>query len=433
MKRNSYKFKVEDVEQFKLKVYNWANSFDDCVLLDSNNGIHACNIKQYELIAGVGSVGKLEADAGTAFSQLDTYRLMEQDWMFGSLGYDLKNELEKLTSKNPDNIGLPDMFFIQPQHVVMLKANGEGEIQTVNDAKTILQHITDTPVNNTKESSNIFEVQYRFGRQEYLDVIHKIRQHIIDGDVYEMNFCMEFYAEHAQLNPLSTYLKLREVSPTPFGAFVKFEGRYILCASPERFIKKEKNRLTSQPIKGTAKRSEDAEEDILHKKQLLASEKERAENVMIVDVVRNDLARSSKAGSVRVDELFGIYGFKQVYQMISTISSELKRDKTWLDAIKNAYPMASMTGAPKIIAMQLIDRYEKTKRGHYSGAIGYITPQDDFDFNVVIRSIIYNAETEYLSYQVGGAITYDSVPEEEYEECLLKAQAIKRVLSSDEK
>lgn len=427
MKRSSYKFRVQDIEQFKLQVYNWADSFDDCVVLDSNNGLHACNIKQYEFMAAVGSINKLSSDAGAAFDKLDTFHLLHQDWLFGSLGYDLKNELEKLQSANHDGIYLPDMFFIQPQHIVLIKEDGTGELLSVDDAESTFKGIGNE--SNEEAITNISDIQYRFGRNEYLDVINKIRQHIIEGDVYEMNFCMEFFAENVSLHPLATYLKLKQVSPTPFGAYVKFEGKYILCASPERFIKKQGNELISQPIKGTTKRSDDIEEDKAHKAALLASEKERAENVMIVDVVRNDLARSSKAGSVKVNELFGIYGFKQVYQMISTISSELKENQTWIDAIKNAYPMASMTGAPKIIAMELIDHYEKTKRGHYSGAIGYITPDGDFDFNVVIRSILYNSEDKYLSYQVGGAITYDSVPEQEYEECLLKAQAIKRVLS----
>jgi para-aminobenzoate synthetase component 1 len=221
---------------------------------------------------------------------------------------------------------------------------------------------------------------------------------------------------------------LLQKSPTPFASYFKYDHQYLLCASPERFIKKSGDKLFSQPIKGTIKRGVDEAEDAQLKNELLHSEKELAENLMIVDLVRNDLARSSKTGSVNVDELFGIYSFKQVHQMISTVSSIIKNDTHIIDAIKHAFPMGSMTGAPKIMAMELIEKYETTKRGLYSGAIGYIAPNGDFDFNVVIRSLQYNAATKYLSYEVGSAITFDSIAEQEHDECLLKAKAIMDVL-----
>jgi para-aminobenzoate synthetase component 1 len=161
----------------------------------------------------------------------------------------------------------------------------------------------------------------------------------------------------------------------------------------------------------------------------LQSEKEKAENLMIVDLVRNDLARSSKTGSVKVEELFGIYSFSQVHQMISTVSSQIKETTSAVEAIKNAFPMGSMTGAPKVMAMELIEKYENTKRGLYSGAIGYFAPNSDFDFNVVIRSIQYNESKQYLNFEVGSAITYDSDANLEYEECLLKAQAMMKALA----
>jgi len=243
-----------------------------------------------------------------------------------------------------------------------------------------------------------------------------------------MNFCQEFFAEGVRIDPLSMFDRLNQHSKAPFSAYYRLRDRYLLCASPERFLKKEGAKIISQPIKGTIRRGGDPKEDLGLKNQLASSEKDRSENVMIVDLVRNDLGRSCKAGSVEVEELFGIYGFNQVWQMISTVKGELEEGEDGIDAIRRAFPMGSMTGAPKVRSMQLIEEYEQSKRGLYSGAVGYIRPDGDFDFNVVIRSLLYNAADQYLSFQVGGAIVFDSVAEKEYEECLLKAKGILDVL-----
>jgi para-aminobenzoate synthetase component 1 len=232
------------------------------------------------------------------------------------------------------------------------------------------------------------------------------------------------------LNPVETYLRLSEISSAPFGAYYKLNDKYLLCSSPERFMKKAGNKLISQPIKGTIKRGGTDEEDIELKHSLLNDVKERAENVMIVDLVRNDLAKSCRPGSVKVEELFGIYTYPTVHQMISTVTGELDEQTHFIDALRNAFPMGSMTGAPKIEVMKLIEYYETTKRGLFSGSVGYITPDGDFDFNVVIRSLFYNEANKYLSYSTGGAITYDSIPEKEYEECMLKAKGIMKALGS---
>jgi para-aminobenzoate synthetase component 1 len=200
--------------------------------------------------------------------------------------------------------------------------------------------------------------------------------------------------------------------------------------SPERYLKKEGKTILSQPIKGTAKRYPDNPElDLKNLNALKDSEKERAENIMVVDLVRNDLSKICEHGSVHVDELCKVYSFPQVHQMISTVSGTLRDDVQFSDAVKATFPMGSMTGAPKKKVMELIERYEKSKRGLFSGSIGYITPYNDFDFNVVIRSVLYNAATRYLSFHTGSAITFSSDPEKEYEECLLKAAAIKKALA----
>jgi para-aminobenzoate synthetase component 1 len=260
--------------------------------------------------------------------------------------------------------------------------------------------------------------------------VEELQSQIRRGNCYEITFCQEFFAENVFADPLQLYVALSSISPNPFAAFYKIKRKYLCCASPERYLKKEGNKIISQPIKGTRPRNpEDGAQDRLYLEELVSSTKERSENVMIVDLVRNDLSRICKEGSVVVEELYGVYPFPQVHQMISTITGTLPDDTHCVEALRTTFPMGSMTGAPKKRVMQLIEQYEKSKRGLFSGTVGYITPEADFDFNVVIRSMLYNQETNYLSYQVGSAITFYSEPEKEYEECLLKAAAINEVLS----
>ena len=263
-----------------------------------------------------------------------------------------------------------------------------------------------------------------------LKKLNKILKHIQRGDIYETNFCQEFYAENTTIDPLETYIKLNTISKPPFATFLKCRDKYLLSASPERYIKKMGNTIVSQPIKGTAKRSEDHHKDQALKYALKHDDKERSENIMIVDLVRNDLSKTAKKGSVKVKELCKIYSFEQVHQMISTVVSKKKKKIHPVEVIKTTFPMGSMTGAPKISAMEIIESLEETKRGLYSGAVGYFSPKGNFDFNVVIRSILYNATNKYISYSVGGAITAKSIPLKEYEECLVKAKAMREVLEN---
>ena len=348
------------------------------------------------------SISKLE-DLQAAIDQKKT--------LFGHFSYDLKNELHDLTSRNNETVFFPDVHFFEPEVI--------HDFYSIPSKKT----------NYIPIDKNI-SVKSRFSRDEYIAIIKKLRNHIVDGDCYEINFCIEFYAENVKIDPIQIYFELNQNSPMPFSAFHKVDNNYLICASPERFIKKEGLKLISQPIKGTSKKGSTKAENDKLKEELLASEKERAENLMIVDLVRNDLAMSATTGSVKVEELFGIYDFASVNQMISTISAKKDTNTTSLESILNAFPMGSMTGAPKHKVMQLIEKYERSKRGLYAGSIGYFDDQNNFDFNVVIRSIAYNKDTGYLSFQVGGAITYDSIPEQEYDECLLKASAIMKVLGA---
>jgi para-aminobenzoate synthetase component 1 len=274
------------------------------------------------------------------------------------------------------------------------------------------------------------DLKQRISKEQYVQNFDKIIHHIKRGDIYEMNYCFEFYSQNVDLNTHSLFKDLDDISNPPFSAYFKADDHHLICASPERYLKKKGNKIISQPIKGTKERGKNEQEDIALKNELFNCSKERSENVMIVDLVRNDLSKSAKKASVRVEELYGAYSFTQVHHLISTITSEVNSDIHWTDLIRDTFPMGSMTGAPKIMAMKLIEKYEDTKRGLYSGSVGYVTPNGDFDFNVVIRSIIYNERNKFASFMVGGAITSKSNPEQEYAECQLKAKAMLNVLDA---
>lgn len=416
--------KVQDLDSFKQKALQWANTFDVCCCYDSNS--YPDTYGKFDFLLAVGAKDSINLKYGDAFDTLRNFYDIHKTWMFGLLSYDLKNEVEKLSSANADGLNFPDLFFFIPQYLIAVV---DGKIQIIFGEETLLERIELINVGATESHSTI-KVQCKISRELYIQTVEELKEHIARGDIYEVNFCQEFFAEHAHIDPLNIYNKLKTVSPTPFSGFFKINDQYILSASPERFLCKRENKLITQPIKGTAKRSNDIKEDELIKLNLQNDAKEQAENVMIVDLVRNDLTKSAVKGSVIVEELFGIYGFAQVYQMISTVSCQLNPEVHFIDAIRNAFPMGSMTGAPKIKAMELIENYEFSRRGAYSGTFGYITPEGDFDFNVIIRSILYQSSSNYLSFQVGGAITYASNASSEYEECMLKASAIIQTLEN---
>jgi para-aminobenzoate synthetase component 1 len=366
------------------------------------------------------------------FAVSNNDHLDDKNWQFGFISYDYKNKIEQLVSNNFDGIDLPDKHFFTPEILFQIKEHEveisfQRSIYSNQEISNLLTKIKSTSF--LEQSINKINIVPRISKKEYLENVNHLKKHIQLGDIYEVNYCQEYFAKGIQINPIDLYIRLNQKSPTPFSCFVKYNDKYIISASPERFIHKKKAKIISQPIKGTIKRGNTPEEDESLKKQLFNDEKERSENVMIVDLVRNDLSKIAKEDTVFVDELCGIYTFPQVHQMISTISGEVEKDIDLEKIIKATFPMGSMTGAPKIKAMELIEEYEKTKRGLYSGTIGYVNRKGDFDFNVVIRSVLYNKENNYLSFMVGGAITNKSEPEKEYEECLLKAKAILEVLS----
>lgn len=407
---------------FKQKALQLSATFDACCCLDSN--AYSDPYSQYDCLIAFGVDKEINLKNGDAFHQLKTFYELHQNWAFGLLSYELKNEIEELSSQHSDQLQFPDLFFFVPKYLIALQ---KDEVKVLIGDESILTTIAQVSLLEDPLRSKL-KIEAKLNKKDYVAIVEKLQEHILRGDIYEINFCQEFFARHAHIHPLTVYNELNKLSPTPFAGFFKIYDHYILSATPERFLCKRGQQLISQPIKGTAKRNLDPGLDDQIKRALKSSIKEQAENVMIVDLVRNDLTKSAIKGSVKVEELFGIYTFPQVHQMISTISCELNPAIHFIDAIKNTFPMGSMTGAPKIKAMQLIDQYELSKRGAFSGSFGCISPTGDFDFNVIIRSILYNAKEKYLSFQVGGAITYAANAEQEYEECLLKASAIMKVL-----
>lgn len=430
MKRTSKKIHLELPLDSKNKLLSWAQQFQQIVYLDSNN--YPQNYTSFDAVLAIDAHTQISCNYHDAFRKLKKYKNNIKDYIFGYLSYDLKNDTEDLNSNNFDGLHFPDLYFFQPKKLFFIK-NNELEIRYLEEFKheieSDLANIFDMDLTMAKVEHEV-KIHKRITKKEYLKKLDLILEHIHRGDIYEVNFCQEFYAENAIIDPLEVYLHLNEISKPPFAGFVKIKDKFLLSASPERFVTKENNKIISQPIKGTAKRLANKKADTDLALALGLDEKERSENIMIVDLVRNDLSKTAIKGKVKVEELCKVYTFKQVHQLISTVTSLIDDKTDSIDVIKSLFPMGSMTGAPKISAMKIIEKYESTKRGIYSGSIGYFTPNDDFDFSVVIRSILYNQSIKYLSYSVGGAITSKSNPQKEYQECLLKAIAMKRALKN---
>jgi para-aminobenzoate synthetase component 1 len=420
-------FPFSDLYTIKQQVLHWSVRLGTCSFLDNQQYPHA--LPGYECLVAAGERARLKTKSGTAFEELRHFSNVESDWLFGHFSFDLKSETEDCPSHLPDRIQFPELFFFVPevlllleQHTIQIGLYGE-------DHQRVWEEIQSTPVDRSYARTATGTVQSRMAREEYIQIIEQLRRHILRGDCYEINFCQEFFVENAWLDPLDLFREMNQVSPSPFSAFYVVDQKYLLCASPERYLKRSGQRILSQPIKGTAARNLDnpAADEAL-KSGLSASEKDRAENVMIVDLVRNDLSKICVTDSVEVSELFGIYSFAQVHQMISSIEGRLIDQLDWTDMIARTFPMGSMTGAPKKRVLELTEQYEKTKRGIFSGALGYVKPDRDFDFNVVIRSMLYNQRDHYLSWFAGSGITYKSDPQKEYEECLIKVAAFEAMI-----
>ncbi len=426
--RTTQLFSIDNPLYFKQQLLTWAQNYETVVWLDSNQ--HKDNYSVFDGAMAVDEFTAIQTDSEHAFDKLKEYQSHTNDYLFGYLSYDLKNDTEELTSANFDGLQFPALYFFQPKKLIFIKGNNVEfqYLRMEEDAiESDFEAICKSPI-TTANKPTVQQIKQRVQKEAYLAKIDTVLKHIHRGDIYEVNFCQEFYAENTTIDPLPTFQHLTEISEAPFSTFLKVDDHYALCASPERYLQKKEQTIISQPIKGTAKRVNDPLEDAAIANALSKDEKERAENIMIVDLVRNDLSKTAKKSSVTVPSLCEVHSFKQVHQLISTVQSTLTDDTHPVAVLKDTFPMGSMTGAPKVSAMQIIEQLEVSKRGLYAGAVGYFTPSGDFDFNVMIRSIFYNAAARYVSYTVGGAITAKSIPTKEYEECLLKAKAMQQVL-----
>ena len=425
MNRKEKVFKVENINDFKDKLLFFSKSKENVILLDSNS-----KKNDYEFIFSYGKISQLKS-FDNSLDKLDNYIKQVDDWIFGFVSYDLKDEIEGFSSKNLKYFDVPNLSFFQPSTIwvfdgVELKALyfDEKELFDVwNEINKI--HISCDSI----ESNPNVELKGRLSKEEYIKKIKNIKKRIKMGDTYELNFCFDFFNDNTKINPENTFKKLNKLTESPMSVYYKDHHLHVLSSSPERFIKRNKKTIISQPIKGTKKRGKNIDEDVFLINSLKNSIKEKSENHMIVDLVRNDFSRIAKKGSVKVTELSKINTYKNIHQMVSTIEAQIENDMFFSTILKSTFPMGSMTGAPKIKTMKIIDELEETSRGIYSGAIGYIDPNKNFDFNVVIRTIIYDDKLSKISVNVGSGITFKSDPKDEYEECLTKIDALKKSLS----
>jgi para-aminobenzoate synthetase component I len=410
------KVQISDLQLTKNKVLNWLKKFSTFCFLDNQA---YTNSSGFEFLAGAGVKSEISGLPGD--------KDFKGNMVFGHISYEYGNEIFRTGTDLLNLTGFPLSYFFQPEIIITCK----DDFMTIEaaNAEAVLGEIESAEIRND-ESLPVTLINSRINKDEYISTVNKLKQHIHRGDCYEINYCLEFYSEKTKLDPVEAYKKLATVSPNPFSAFYRVDNSWLICASPERFLKKQGRKILSQPIKGTAARYPgDKTKDDEAAIALANSEKDKSENVMVVDLVRNDLSIVCEPGTVQVDELFGVYAFPQVYQMISTISGKLRNGVSFGEIIHATFPMGSMTGAPKKRVMELIERYEVSSRSIFSGTVGYIDKNGDFDFNVVIRSLMYNATTGYLSFMAGSGLTFYSDPAKEWEECLLKAEAIRRVLT----
>ena len=431
MKKNKQVFLLDNPNLFKVQILHWINQFEVCTFLDTH--AYTSPYAVIDCIAAVHpisyiSLEKIDPAALNAFIQEN-----KGSWIFAHFNYEYHNITKSNTKTNLT--GFPLAYLYTPAVTIELKEK-HVTIESVHDNPQVIFdqiYALDFLSLGHPLPSISTTINPLVHKADYIENIHKILALIRRGDFYEINYCQAFEAALTNAHPVNLYKALTALSPTPFACFYKNATDYLLCASPERYLQKKGSRLISQPIKGTIKRNIQNEiEDKLQLETLQNSSKDKSENVMVVDLVRNDLSRICEQGSVAVSELFGIYTYPQVHQMISTITGSVNDKVSFSEILDATFPMGSMTGAPKKSVMETIDLLEPTKRGLYSGTVGYINPAGDFDFNVVIRSIFYNSQSGKANYQVGGGITIYSDPEKEYEECLLKAAAIKKVLSNND-
>lgn len=410
-------FNLEELEALKTRLYHFANQFEVCHIYDSNQNESACADDVYEFLIGLGSKRKYNGSLSQQLIEAE----QSSFWKFLAIPYAQVEDIDNALVFEP----LMVFSILKKSQTLSIINNGVNEQDFNNWVSGFETYSYEQIVLNLTA-----EFQTKTSKDQYVKQIEQIRTDIYNGVFYEMNYCIEFKAELKADNLLPCFMELNHLTQAPFAAYVKHPKMTMLCSSPERFIKREGQHLLSQPIKGTNKRLI-GDENTQQLNALSSSVKERAENVMIVDLVRNDMAKISKPGTVKVKELCGAYAYKSVNHLVSTIESELNEGISSLNAFEALFPMGSMTGAPKLEVMKHILEYESQARGFYSGCIGYLEPNGNFDFNVCIRTLIHTSESNEISYKVGSAITYDSCPEQEYEECMIKGSRMLSVFNKD--
>ena len=380
-----------------------------------------------------------ERQAFIAWGKKDAFVLNENnlediqklnDWLvektlpvFGYISFEAKKLFEKNIYQNTSTDGSELVYFFEPQHI-WKEENGNWIPLTETEPNE--HSVIQTFISNYKKieiASNEEKLTFEMheSKVSYVEKIQSVLNHIQRGEYYETNFCMPLQANGELKDAFAHFSKMNNATEAPHAVYFNGDRLQLLCTSPERFIRKIENTIVSQPIKGTVKRGATAEEDEQNKVLLQTSKKERSENIMIVDLVRNDLSRIAEKASVNVKSLCELHTFKTLHHLISTVEAKLPFNITFTEILAATFPMGSMTGAPKISAVQHMEKLEALDRGVYSGSFGVIEPNGNFDFNVIIRSAVYNKEKKQTTIKVGSAITQASNAEAEYEECLLKA------------
>jgi len=343
--------------------------------------------------------------------------------VFGYISFEAKKLFEKNAYENCCSDGSELVYFFEPLHV-WKEENGIWLCLTEeqpNEHSVVSSFVSNYKKIERKINEGNLSFETLESKNTYVDKIQIILNHIQQGEYYETNFCIPLQAAGELKDPFVHFSKMNNATEAPHAAYFNGDKLQMLCTSPERFIQKKENKIISQPIKGTIRRGINSEEDEQNKVALLSSEKERSENIMIVDLVRNDLSRIATKSSVNVKSLCELHTFKTLHHLISTVEAKLPSNITFTEILAATFPMGSMTGAPKISAVQHMEKLEVLDRGIYSGTFGVIEPNGNFDFNVIIRSAVYNKEKKQTTIKVGSAITHASNAESEYDECLLKA------------
>ncbi|MDO8445742.1 MAG: aminodeoxychorismate synthase, component I [Deltaproteobacteria bacterium] len=404
----------------------------------------------YKIIRSKGKVVEVETCFGNYRHQGNPFDFINEElnrfsiesghdipFLLGGVGYfsyDLLHLLEEIPSKTIDDIGFPECHIAFYDTVIAIDHHeNKGYVASITENKVdevidLLKtvgtaHLTSTdhrPPTTDHYKSN-------FTKEDYIKAVHKAKEFIAAGDIYQVNLSQRFSTE-IDISPYDLYLRLREASPAPFSAYLDFGKAALLSSSPERFLKVDGGYIETRPIKGTRPRGKTSEEDEMLKKELGQSEKDRAEHIMIVDLERNDLGRVCKYGTVMVEENMTVESFAQVHHMVSTVTGELKEGVSLMDIIKATFPGGSITGAPKVRAMEIIEELEPAKRGVYTGSIGYIGFNGKMDLNIAIRTMV--VKDGKANFSVGGGIVADSDPEAEYQETLDKAKGMMEALQS---